>query len=385
MQTQSEVREIIDDIMKKYGFRHHYEVADYFGVTAQTLSGWFKNETIPHKHLLTIQNDLGQSQKHKEIEDNYSNKIILLLKNKGKKVILFATLLASISFIYFSFIALPVYTAKASVIPVGDNGSDLSGFTGAAAQLGLALPVNNQATIAWDELFFEILRSSGIQRKLLQEKFLVNNSEKPESLRDLLVNQLSIKNKNVKNRNLIIKKHLKDRIRISKTRFSPLINIEIDAFNASLASDMINRLIAISNNMQVNIKTRQMGQKRIFIAERIEEVKVDLSLAEGYLKSFQERNRRPNKSPSLLLEESRLAREVTLQNNLYLTLKTQYEEAKIEEVERTPMVETVDEPVPPIDKAGPRVLINTIITAVLSFLILFITYFFKETISPLFA
>ena len=173
MQTQSEVREIIDDIMKKYGFRHHYEVADYFGVTAQTLSGWFKNKTIPHKHLLTIQNDLGQSQKHKEIEDNFSNKIILLLKNKGKKVILFATLLASISFIYFSFIALPVYTAKASVIPVGDNGSDLSGFTGAAAQLGLALPVNNQATIAWDELFFEILRSNGIQRKLLQEKFLV--------------------------------------------------------------------------------------------------------------------------------------------------------------------------------------------------------------------
>ena len=68
-----------------------------------------------------------------------------------------------------------------------------------------------------------------------------------------------------------------------------------------------------------------------------------------------------------------------------LNSDTNFHTAKIEEVERTPMVETVDEPVPPIDKAGPRVLINTIITAVLSFLILFITYFFKETISPLFA
>ena len=63
------------------------------------------------------------------------------------------------------------------------------------------------------------------------------------------------------------------RIRISKTRFSPLINIEIDAFHADLAANLIDRLIKISNEMQVNIKTRQMGQKRQFIKERIEEIK----------------------------------------------------------------------------------------------------------------
>ena len=123
--------------------------------------------------------------------------------------------------------------------------------------------------------------------------------------------------------------------------------------------------------------------KRVFIEERIREVQVDLRAAEGLLKSFQERNRRSNQSPTLLLEESRLARDVTLQNNLYLTLKTQFEEAKIEEVERTPMVETVDEPIPPIEKAGPSIIVNMIITSVFTFIIMFIFYYLRQTIKPI--
>ena len=47
MRHNSDVRQTIDEIMKKYGYRHHYEVAEFFGVTAQTLSGWLKNNVIP--------------------------------------------------------------------------------------------------------------------------------------------------------------------------------------------------------------------------------------------------------------------------------------------------------------------------------------------------
>ena len=282
MNGNLEVREIVDEIMKKYGFRHHYEVADYFGITAQTLSGWLKNNSIPHKHLINIQNDINNSKLDpKEVEENYSTKIIQLLNKKGKRILLLSLIGAILSFGYFNFFAMPIYTAKASVIPVGDNGSDLTGLTGAAAQIGLSLPVNNQSTIAWDELFFEILRSNGIRRKLLKEDFFIKDSKNPQNLAVILIDQLKMQNKTVNKQNLIINKFLKDRIRISKTRFSPLINIEIDTFQPKLASDMITRLIKISNEMQVDIKTRQMGQKRIFISERIKEVQVDLALAEG--------------------------------------------------------------------------------------------------------
>lgn len=380
MNRESSARKIIDKIIQSHGFRHQYEVAEYFGVTAQTLSGWLKNDIIPHKHMLKIQKEIHDQQLDQEIPDNYLTKRLLRILHHKGRIILFITFLFTFSsFIYFNFFAQPVYTAKASVIPIGDSVNDLNNLTGAAAQMGLSLPLSNKSAIAWDELFFEILRSDGIQRKLLNEKFIYLNSPELSSLYEILVSHLNLQKKAKEYQSVKISNYIKKRIRVTKTRFSPLINIEIDAHEPLLASSMIKKLISLSNEMQINMKTKQMGQKRIFIDERIKEVSKDLVLAETRLKSFQERNRRPNKSPSLLLEESRLARDVTLQNNLYLTLKTQYEEAKIEEVERMPMVETVDSPLPPLIPDGPRVLINTVILGTISFILLFIGFFFKDS------
>ena len=384
MEQSENVRQIIDELMQKNGYRHFYEVAEHFGVTAQTLSGWLKNNTIPHKHLLTIQNEFASSP---EIEENHAGilpKLFSLIRDKRKTLLFMSASIFLASFVYFQFIADPVYTAKASVIPTGGSGGDFSGLTGAAAQIGLSFPVANES-IAWDELFFEILRSDGIKRKLLNTEFQLKKSQQVQTLRQLLLNHLDLENKPSEIGEIRINNYLKKRVRVTKTRFSPLIHIQMDAHDPLLASNMINTLVQLSNEMQVDIKTRQMGQKRQFIEERIVEVKKELSQAESGLKNFRERNRRPNKSPSLLLEESRLMRDVTLQNNLYLTLQTQFEEAKIEEVERTPMVEIVDEPVPPLDKTSPRVIMSTILTTFLGIVFIFFIIISKEVMIPLLA
>ncbi len=384
MEQSENVRQIIDELMQKNGYRHFYEVAEHFGVTAQTLSGWLKNNTIPHKHLLTIQNEFASFP---EIEENPAGilpKLFSLIRDKRKTLLFMSVSIFLASFVYFQFIADPIYTAKASVIPTGDSGGDFSGLTGAAAQIGLSFPVANES-IAWDELFFEILRSDGIKRKLLNTEFQLKKSQPAQPLRQLLLNHLDLENKPSEIGEIRINNYLKKRIRVTKTRFSPLIHIQMDAHDPLLASNMINTLVQLSNKMQVDIKTRQMGQKRQFIEERIVEVKKELSQAESGLKNFRERNRRPNKSPSLLLEESRLMRDVTLQNNLYLTLQTQFEEAKIEEVERTPMVEIVDEPVPPLDKTSPRVIMSTILTTFLGIVFIFFIIISKEVMIPLLA
>ncbi len=384
MEQSGNVRQIIDELMQKNGYRHFYEVAEHFGVTAQTLSGWLKNNIIPHKHLLTIQNEFASFPVIEENPAGILPKLFSLIREKRKTLLFMSVSIFLASFVYFQFIADPIYTAKASVIPTGDSGGDFSGLTGAAAQIGLSFPVANES-IAWDELFFEILRSDGIKRKLLNTEFQLKKSQPAQPLRQLLLNHLDLENKPSEIGEIRINNYLKKRIRVTKTRFSPLIHIQMDAHDPLLASIMINTLVQLSNKMQVDIKTRQMGQKRQFIEERIVEVKKELSQAESGLKNFRERNRRPNKSPSLLLEESRLMRDVTLQNNLYLTLQTQFEEAKIEEVERTPMVEIVDEPVPPLDKTSPRVIMSTILTTFLGIVFIFFIIISKEVMIPLLA
>ena len=44
--------QVIIEVMRHFGFRRNYQVAEYFDVTPQTLSGWIKTGEIPPKHLI---------------------------------------------------------------------------------------------------------------------------------------------------------------------------------------------------------------------------------------------------------------------------------------------------------------------------------------------
>ena len=51
------VQEIISDVMGTQGFRHKYQVAEYFGVTPQAVSTWLTTGVIPSKHILKYQSE----------------------------------------------------------------------------------------------------------------------------------------------------------------------------------------------------------------------------------------------------------------------------------------------------------------------------------------
>ena len=51
------VQEIISDVMGSHGFRHKYQVAEYFGVTPQAVSTWLTTGAIPSKHILKYQSE----------------------------------------------------------------------------------------------------------------------------------------------------------------------------------------------------------------------------------------------------------------------------------------------------------------------------------------
>ena len=44
--------------MRHFGYRKNYQVAEYFDVTPQTLSGWIKSGIIPPKHLIKFNQDI---------------------------------------------------------------------------------------------------------------------------------------------------------------------------------------------------------------------------------------------------------------------------------------------------------------------------------------
>ena len=120
-------------------------------------------------------------------------------------------------------------------------------------------------------------------------------------------------------------------IRISKDRLSPVVTLEVASFEPIFVAELSSRLIEKSGQIQRQLKTNRVKQKRLFIEERLTEVSSELKKMEKELREFREFNRNLSGSPSLEMKVQEMGRDIDLQNSLYVTLKTQHEKAKIDE------------------------------------------------------
>ena len=70
-------------------------------------------------------------------------------------------------------------------------------------------------------------------------------------------------------------------------------------------------------------------------------------------------------SPQLRYEEQRLTRQVNVQQELYLTLRREYETARIEEVNNTPVLTIIDQPSIPGIRSRPQRTITVLLVTVI--------------------
>ena len=89
------------------------------------------------------------------------------------------------------------------------------------------------------------------------------------------------------------------------------------------------------------------------VRQRVGTVEQELRDAEEALKRFYQANRSWQQSPQLTFEEGELRRQVDLRQELYRSLRREYETARIEEVNDTPVITVIDAAVVPQRKSGP--------------------------------
>jgi uncharacterized protein involved in exopolysaccharide biosynthesis len=171
----------------------------------------------------------------------------------------------------------------------------------------------------------------------------------------------------------ILKKLRNGVIDVSVDRRTYITVLQVTTENPPLSAQIANVITHELDLFAREFRQKAAGEQREWIEKRLVEVHGDLSSAEERLKDFREANRRILDSPQLLLEQSRLAREVELQSTVYIELTKQLELAKIEEMKNIPVVQVLDEARVPTERAGParRVLAATVFLVclgVLSFL-----------------
>ena len=389
--------EIILDVMQHHGFRRNYEVADYFGVTPQTLSGWVKTNAIPPKHYMKYEKEILSDLTHEteknaiyvnlpqSSNDNISAQksvsSIIFFKSilkKNKYLFLLTVFTAALLSIGYLFLATPVYTSVTKILPISEDNNTLAGFSGVAAQIGFSIPAGMGPSTPWDELYPEIVQSENLMNNLVNKTLSTEKYGPNKFLLDILSEEggYSHEDEFIKTKSAI--EVLQKMISVEKYRMSPLVTLKVNSFEPQLVQDLADSILGISGELLRNLKTRQIKAKRLFIEERLAEVLNEKNTMQEKFRNFLEKNRGLD-SPSLLIREKEMASQLELQNSLYLTLKTQYEEAKIEEVAKTPMIQIIDGPIKPAKMTSPKPMITLFLVIFISFSLMFMIVYLRES------
>ncbi len=214
-----------------------------------------------------------------------------------------------------------------------------------AGQFGFALPTDAAES---PQFYAELLRSREVTDAVLLSRFAAG-SDSATLLELIEVTGSSRADSLFKARRKIAK-----RLAVAVDGRTGLVKVSFTANKPELAAAVVNRYLELLNAYNLETRQSRARRRREFVETRVAAANSELRAAEERLKTFIERNRLWEQSPELRLEHDRLQREVQVAQEVYLTLKREYETARVEEVNDTPVLTVVDSAVPPVRHAWPR-------------------------------
>ena len=159
---------------------------------------------------------------------------------------------------------------------------------------------------------------------------------------------------------------------------SGLITVSVLMEDPGLASGIANYIAEFVKDFISVEQHRQAVKNKAFIYDQQMQAKEELALSEEELTEFRKQHPIALDTPDLQLARGRLIRNIEENQAVYITLRQQYEIAKIEEAKESLLVNILDVGEPAVEKAKPRRTRIIIIGFVLS--LIFSTYFiyFRE-------
>ena len=258
----------------------------------------------------------------------------------------------------------PTYAATASFVADNSVQSRLpAGLAGLASQFGVNLGAEASRSPAF---YADLLRSREILGDALAAKVAGPQSGDSIAVYDLY----RITGTTPERRIDSGIKALRSRITLALDQRTNVVRVTVEAPRAVAARDVLQLLLDRLADFNIHTRQTTAGERRKFIEGRVATSEQELQIAEEALRTFYERNRQWQSSPQLRFDEQRLNRQVTVQQELYLTLRREYETARIEEVNNTPVLTIIDRPVVPGTRIRPQrtitVMLVTFVVAILA-------------------
>lgn len=278
------------------------------------------------------------------------------------QIVLGVPLLTVLSASAFSFLATPRFTTTASFVAEVRSGSRLpTGLVSLAAQFGVT---TGSEPSQGPRFYAEVLESRLLMERVLLDRYLDVRRDHNPGDSATLIDILNVRGKDAAQRTQRAVKVLDELVSARVDPQTGIVRLLVDAPHPELGSAVANRFLYHLNEFNTKTRQSQARERRRFVEERVAAVAAELRQAEEDLKEFYERNRSWRQSAQLVVEEDRLQRQLQIRQELYLTLNREYEAARIEEVNDTPVITVIDPAVPPREPSRPRWGRNLILAAV---------------------
>ncbi len=258
----------------------------------------------------------------------------------------------------------PTWASGGSFVPESNGNSQLpSGLSGIASQFGINIGADAGRS---PDFYADLLRSRRVLEGVLGSR-IASPFGGPDSI--LVFDLYKIKATTPERRAEEGVKGLRERMTIDVDRRTNVVHFTVEGPTASSARDVAALVLAQLAEFNVTARQSNARLRREFLEGRVAASSADLERAENAIKVFNERNRTWQSSPELQAEERRLERQVTVQQELYTTLRRNYEAVRLEEVNNTPVVTVIEQPEVPGLRLRPRRTMTVLLVGVISLLL----------------
>tara|TARA_B100000886_G_C20426556_1_gene494391 strand:+ start:6635 stop:7840 length:1206 start_codon:yes stop_codon:yes gene_type:complete len=337
------------------GLERPSDIARELDVSPQVINNWKSRDFVPPKYVNILKTKIQKSKKRSEfpVSENIYNsgqslgEMLLYMAELVKNNYLITLLLPFIFFLLFyieaRFFLSPIYESKAKLVPISENASSSVG--GLASQFGITIKEEQVTGLSSTIMYPDVLMSRTLARRLISKKINTNAYGDSVKLQYIFSPIKGDTSKNAQRDSEIsaVDKMLES-IRVVGDKNTPLMTIYVAGFEPDFTTILCKMVIDELQILISEFNLKQVVEKKFHLEERIIEIGNSLDNAEEDLRKYIERNRNIISSPSLILEQERLNREAEVLKQMYVTIKTQYEMAQIEEIDRKGLMQILDPP-----------------------------------------
>lgn len=319
----------------------------------------------------------------KEFIEKAAPYIKILIAN-WKKLLIINGIVAVVAAAFLLLFVKNYYDSTITIMPdYGSSSSMLGSLGGLAAMAGFSV---GEATPT--EIYNNLIYSETVLRPVIYAKYHTEEFERPVNLIEYFeivpktVSENAPKELQERDKFLqMVEEFNKGLLKSSVDRLTTIMTASIRTNEPALSSEIINNLAESLDDYVRTKRKSNAKEQRIYVEERVKQVKDSLTLVENQLKAFREQNRIVAQSPQLLLEQGRLQRTLEIQQTIFIELTKQLELIKLEEIKDSPIINIKEEAGIPIVKAGPRRSVYLIIIMLISTCLTIVHNLFKEKIN----